>query len=287
MRRREFITLLGGAEAAWPLAAWGQKPMPVIGVLNGLSAADWTGPMAGFHEGLGEMGFVEGRDVAIEYRWADGHSERMPALGADLVARKVAVILAGGNLPGVRALLAATQTIPIVFTTNNDPVAEGIVASLSRPGGNATGVTGMGAELGPKRLELFHQMIPNATKFAVLVNPTNPITMAGGIQGAQRGAQRLGLEVIVLKAATDSEIEAAFVAAVEQRAAALLANDPYFESRRDLFAALGVRHRLPATLGSRASVVAGLLMGYGSYRHAGIYVGRILKGEGTEGDFPL
>jgi putative ABC transport system substrate-binding protein len=291
MRRRDFIALLGGA-AAWPLAAGAQQPgVPVIGVLYGVSAADWTGPMAGFHAGLGEMGFVEGRNVAIEYRWADGHYERMPMLGADLVARKVAVILAGGNLPGVRALLAATQTIPIVFTTNTDPVAEGIVASLSRPGGNATGVTGIGSELASKRLELFHQMIPTASKFAVLVNPTNPITMAAGIQGAQTAAQRLGLEVVVLKAGTDSEIEAAFVFAVEQRAAALLAIDAYFESRRDLLAALGLRHRLPATLGSRESVMAGLLMYYGSsitdfYRQAGIYVGRILKGE-KPADLPV
>jgi putative ABC transport system substrate-binding protein len=229
------------------------------------------------------MGFLEGRNVAIEYRWAEGRLERMPAMAADLVERKVGVILVGGSLPGVRAVMAATQTIPIVFTTNTDPVAAGVVASLNRPGGNVTGVTGLGSELDPKRLELLHEMIPTATRFAMLVNPNNSVTMQDGIQGAQSAARRLGLEVIILKAGTESEIDAAFATAVEQRAAGLLANDAYFESRRDQFAALGLRHRMPTT-GSRESVAAGLLMGYGAraadfYRQAGIYVGRILKGE--------
>jgi len=170
MRRREFITLLGGAAAAWPLAARAQpSAMPVIGVLYGVSAAEWAKPMAGFHRGLAEMGFVEGRNVVIEYRWAEGQFDRMPAMAGDLIGRKVAVILVGGSLPGVRAVMAATQTIPIVFTTQTDPVAAGVVASLHRPGGNVTGVTGLGGELGPKRLELLHEVIPKATRFAVLV----------------------------------------------------------------------------------------------------------------------
>ena len=172
MRRREFITLLGGTAAAWPLAARAQQPaMPVIGVLYSVSAAEWTRPIAGFHRGLGEIGFVEGRNVTIEYRWAEGRFDRIPAMAADLIRRKVAVILVGGNITGVRALMTATQTIPIVFTTQADPVAAGVVPSLNRPGGNVTGVTGLGGELVPKRLELLHEMIPKATKFAVLVNP--------------------------------------------------------------------------------------------------------------------
>jgi putative ABC transport system substrate-binding protein len=290
-KRRELMTLLG-AVAAWPLAARAQqRSLPVIGVLYGVSAAEWTRPMGGFHRGLGEAGFVEGRNVAIEYRWADGKPDRMSALAADLVARNVAVILVGASLPGVRAVKAATQTIPIVFTTNTDPVAAGVVASLNRPGGNATGVTGLGSELGPKRLELLHELIPGATRFAVLVNPSNPVTMQDGIQGGLTAARRLGLEIIVVKASTEQEIEVAFATAVEQQAAALIGNDAYFESRRDLIAALGLRHRIPVTLGSRESVVAGALMSYGAsivdfYRQAGAYVGRILKGE-KPADLPV
>jgi len=291
LKRREFITLVGGA-AAWPLTARAQQPgMPVIGVLYGVSAAEWAKPMAGFHRGLAEMGFVEGRNVVIEYRWAEGQFDRMPAMAGDLIGRKVAVILVGGSLPGVRAVMAATQTIPIVFTTQTDPVAAGVVASLHRPGGNVTGVTGLGGELGPKRLELLHEVIPKATRFAVLVNPTNPVTMQEGIQGAQTVAHRLGLEIIVVNASTENGIETAFASAVQQRAAWLYAEDAYFESRRELMAALGLRHALPTMSGTRESAVAGTLMYYGTnfadfYRQAGVYVGRILKGE-KPGDLPV
>jgi putative ABC transport system substrate-binding protein len=201
MQRRQFITLLGGAAAAWPLAARAQQPaMPVIGVLYGTSAAEWEQPMAGFRRGLAEAGFVEGRNVAVEYRWAEGQYERMRAMAADLIGRKVAVILVGGSLPGVRATAAATQTIPIVFTTNTDPVAQGIVASLNRPSGNVTGVTGLGSELVPKRLELMHEIIPTATKFAVLVNPNNQAAMQDALRGAQEASRRLGLEFVTLNA---------------------------------------------------------------------------------------
>jgi putative ABC transport system substrate-binding protein len=174
MRRREFIRLLSGSAAAWPLAARAQQPvMPVIGSLYGTSAAEWAAPMAGFRTGLSEAGFVEGRNVAIEYRWAEGHFDRMPTMAVDLVSRKVAVILVGGNLAGVRAALAATKTIPIVFTTASNPVATGLVTSLNHPSGNATGVTVIAVELGPKKVELLREMIPTATKIALLVNPTN------------------------------------------------------------------------------------------------------------------
>jgi putative ABC transport system substrate-binding protein len=187
--------------------------------------------------------------------------------------------------------MAATQTIPIVFTTATDPVANGVVASLNRPGGNATGVTGLGSELEPKRLEMFHEMLPSATRFAILVNPNNPVTMQERIEGAQTGAQRLRLELVILKAGTAAEIEAVFMAAIEQRASALLASDAYFESRRDQLAALSLRHRLPVSLASRDSVLSGVLMSYGAstadnLRQAGVYVGRILKGE-KPADLPV
>jgi putative ABC transport system substrate-binding protein len=283
--RRQFISTLGGATVAWPLVARAQQSaMPVIGVLYGVSAKEWARPMAGFHRGLGEMGFVEDRNVAIEYRWAEGQYDRMPAMADDLIGRRVAVILVGGSLPGVRAVMAATHTIPIVFTTNTDPVASGVVASLNQPGGNVTGVTGLGGELESKRLGLMYEMIPAATKFAVLVNPNNPVTTQAAIQGAQTAAPLLGLNIVVVNASTENEIETAFATAVQQQAAWLLADDAYFESQRDHIAALGLRHALPTILGSRESVVAGSLMNYGAsipdiYRQAGAYVGRILKGE--------
>src|SRR5215831_10264821 len=291
MRRREFITLLGGA-ATLPLTASAQQPaMPVIGVLYGVSAAKSTGPMGGFHRGLGETGYVEGRNVAIECHWADGEYDRMPAMAADLVKRNVAVILVGGYLPGVRAVMAATRSIPIVFTTNSDPVANGIVASLNRPGGNVTGVTGIGGELMPKRLEALHELIPTATKFAGLVNPANQATAQDAMQRVPIAARRLGLEIILFQASTETEIEKAIVSAASQGASGLLADDPYFESRRDEIAALSLRYMLPVALSSRESVAAGMLMFYGAnfvdfYRQAGIYVGRILKGE-KPADLPV
>jgi putative ABC transport system substrate-binding protein len=290
MRRRDFITLLSGTVAAWPLVARAQQTaIPVIGVLRGDSAAEYAGAIAAFRAGLGESGFIEGRNVAIEYRFADGRTEQMPAMAADLVARKVAVILVGGSISGVRSVMAATQTIPIVFTTASDPVASGLVTSLNRPGGNVTGVTGLAIEIEPKRLELLHEMLPSATRFALLVNPNDPVPNKQRIEGAQSAAQRLGLELVILKAGTAAEVEAAFMAAAEQRVSALLADDASFDSRQ--FAALGLRHRLPVDLGSRDDVVAGALMSYGASiadnrRQAGVYVGRILKGE-KPGDLPV
>jgi putative ABC transport system substrate-binding protein len=247
--------------------------------------------MSGFHHGLGEVGFAEGRNVAIEYRWASGEFDRIPAMAADLITRKVAVILVGGYLPGVRAVMAATRTIPIVFTTNGDPVANGIVGSLSRPGGNVTGVSGLGSELVPKRLELLHELVPTATKFAVLVNPANQVTLQDAFLGARKAARPLGVEIVFVEATNENEIEKAFASAVQQRAAGLITIDAYLESKRDQIAALGLRHALATATGSRDSVVAGALTYYGAnvpdfYRLAGIYVGRILKGE-KPADLPV
>ena len=291
MRRRDFITLVGGTSFAWPHAARAQQPMPVIGSLYGTSAAQWASPMAAFSTGLKEVGFVEGQNVAIEYRWADGHFDRMPAMAADLVARKVAVILVGGNLAGVRAALAATQTIPIVFTTAFNPVTGGLVTSLSHPGGNATGVTMIAVELGPKKVELLREVLPRATKVALLMNPTNS-DMEVERENLQAAARHFGIELIVLRARTTSEIEEAFAAGAQQQAAALyVGSDAFLVSQRDHIASLGLRHALPTIAPARIDVVAGELMSYGSsqadmYRQAGIYVGRILKGE-KPADLPV
>jgi putative ABC transport system substrate-binding protein len=287
MRRRKFITLLGGA-AAWPLAVRAQQAerMPVIGALFAVSAAEWEDFMAGFRRGLSESGFVEGQNVAIEYRWADGHFDSLPMMAADLVGRKVGLIFTGGTV-GVRAAMAATQTIPIVFTIGIDPIAAGFVASLNRPGGNVTGVTLISSELAPKRLELLHEFVTTATKIALLVNPNNPASLKQETQGVEDGARRLGKEIIVVGAGTENELEGAFAAAVQRGAAAFLVeSDPIFVSARLRIAALALRHSLPLISNDRQIVAAGGLMSYGTsivdmFRQAGIYVGRILKGEKT------
>ena len=293
MERREFITLLGGTAAAWPLTARAQPSgIPVIGSLYGTSAAEWAVPIAGFRTGLGEAGFVEGRNVAIEYRWADGHFDRMRAMAADLVAHKVAVILVGGSLGGVRAALAATQTIPLVFTTAANPVDSGLVASLNHPRSNATGVTVFAVELGPKKLELLREMLPTASKIALLTNPTNLDTPESERQNLEAAAHHLGMELSVLNAGTESEIEGAFAAAAQQGVAALyVGSDAFLVSQRDRIAALGLRYALPTISPARSDVIAGELMSYGSSqteldRQAGIYVGRILKGE-KPSDLPV
>jgi putative ABC transport system substrate-binding protein len=293
VKRRDFIALLGGAAAAWPPAARAQQPvMPAIGVLHGVSAAQWTDRMAGFQRGLGEASFAEGRNLAIEYRWAEGQFDRLPAMAADLVSRKVAVISTGAPDVAVRAVMAATKTIPIVFVTASDPVAAGFVPSLGRPEGNVTGVTLIGTELVAKRLELLHELLPAATRIAVLVNPNNPGLTRDNIQQSEAAMRRLGLEMIVLKAGTESEIESAVVAAVQQQANALsIAADAYLNSRSRQIAFFALRHALPTTGESRETVVAGLLMSYGPnqadiFRQAGLYVGRIVKGE-KPADLPV
>jgi putative tryptophan/tyrosine transport system substrate-binding protein len=237
--RRKFLATLGGA-AAWPLVARAQQPtMPVVGVLYGVSAADRTEHMTAVRRGLSETGFVEGRNVAIEYRWAEGRLDRMAWMAADLIGRRVAVILIGGNTTGVRAMIAATQSIPMVFTTCFDPLSAGLVASLNRPGGTATGVTTFASELGPKKIELLHEVVPTAKKITVLVNPTNRVSSEGDVSGAQMAAHRLGLEIIVVNGGTVKEIEIAFASAVQQGAGTMYVGGSLVGlSRREEFGAL-------------------------------------------------
>lgn len=286
MRRRDFFKLAIGATTLWSCASHAQQSaLPVIGVLHGVAAAQWADRMIGFHKGLGDAGFVEGRNLAIEYRWADGQFDRLPGMAADLVNRKVAVILAGASDVAIRAAMTATTTIPIVFTTASDPARAGFVSGLGRPGGNTTGITFMGVDLVAKRMELLHEILPEANRIAVLVNPNNPGLMQDNIRLSEAAIHRLGLEMILVKAGSGDEIESAVLSAVQQRASALsIGNDAYLSSRSRQIAAFTLRHALPTMSESHDGVVAGLLMSYGPnqadvFRQAGIYVGRILKGE--------
>jgi putative tryptophan/tyrosine transport system substrate-binding protein len=288
MKRRKFMTLLSGA-VAWPLAARAQQPaMPVIGFLNSASAQAYARPLAAFREGLNTTGYVEGRNVAIEYRWADGQYDRLPAMAAELVERRVAVIAANG--PAVPLAKAATATIPIVFTAGFDPIELGLIASLNRPGGNLTGVSILNAELGPKRLELLRELLPTATTVALLINPNNPSaeTVSRELQAV---ARTIGLKIHVLHASTEAELDAAFASLGQLHAGALaIGNDPFFNSRSAHLAALTNRHAMRAIYQYREFAAAGGLMSYGgsladSYRQAGIYAGRILAGA-KPGDLP-
>jgi ABC-type uncharacterized transport system substrate-binding protein len=286
MRRGDFIKVVAGSIAGLSFVAHAQQlTMPVIGVLHGVAAAQWADRMVGFHKGLGEAGFVEGRNVAIEYRWAEGQFDRLPAMAADLVSRKVTVILAGASDVAIRAAMAATKTIPIVFTTASDPVRAGFVTGLGRPGGNTTGITFMGVDLVAKRMELLHDILPDATRIALLVNPNNPGLMQDNIQLSEAAVRRLGLEMVIVKAGSEGEIESAVLTAVQQQAHALsIGNDAYLSTRSRQIAAFALRHALPTMSESRDGVVAGLLMSYGpnqadTFRQAGVYVGRLLKGE--------
>jgi putative ABC transport system substrate-binding protein len=281
MNRREFIALIGGAAVAWPLAARGQQPMPVIGLLSSARPDTYAHYIAAFREGLSKFGYIEGQNVLIEYRWAEGHNDRLPAMAADLVARQVAVIAAPGSTPGAMAAKAATTTIPIVFGTGADPVKLGLVASLNRPGGNATGISFLTSDLGAKQLELLREVVPNAALIAVIMNPTNP---AIEYRSFQDGAARLGVRLVVLNAVSESDIEMAFATVVQQRAEALLvAGDTLFTERLNQLVALVTRHSVPTIYFVREFAVAGGLMSYGtslsdSYRLVGVYIGRILKG---------
>jgi len=293
MKRRAFITLLGGAAAAWPLAARAQqRTMPVIGFLHGASPGPYARFLIGFHQGLKEAGYTEGANVAVEYRWAEERYDRLPALAADLVDRHVTVIAAAGSTPAALAAKAATTTIPIVFLVGGDPVASGLVTSLARPGGNLTGVTNLTAEVGPKRLEMLHAVIPTAITIALLVNPKSPDLSEPQVQELQVAARRLGLQLHVLNASTDREIDAAFATMVQLRAGGLVIGaDALFSSRAEQLAALALRHRVPAIFQYPEFTAAGGLMSYGSnlrdlLRLGGHYTGRILKGE-KPADLPV
>jgi putative tryptophan/tyrosine transport system substrate-binding protein len=289
MRRREFITLLGSV-GAWPLAARAQQPaMPVIGFLRSTSLAEATHLVTAFRQGLKEAGFVEGQSVAIEFRSAEGQNDRLPALVADIIRRPVAVIV--GNIALALAAKAATTTVPIVFATGSDPVRDGLVANLNRPGGNVTGVSFLSDVLGAKRLEVLRQLVPKATTIAMLVNPNIPNTEAER-SDVQAAALAIGQQLIVLDVSSDRDIETAFATFVQRGAGALLVGTGAFmNSHRERLVALAARHALPTSYILREFVVAGGLMSYGTsitdaYRQVGIYAGRILKGE-KAADLPV
>jgi putative tryptophan/tyrosine transport system substrate-binding protein len=291
LKRREFIALLGGAATAWPFAARVQQPaMPVIGFLHGASPDPYARFLPAFHQGLKETGYTEGGNVAVEYRWAEERYDRLPALAADLVDRHVTVIVAAGSTPAALAAKAATTTIPIVFLVGVDPVAIGLVASLARPGGNLTGVANLTAEIGPKRLEMLHAVVPTATIIALLVNPKSPALSEP--HSVQVAARTLGLRLHVLNASTEQEIDAAFATLIQLRAGGLVIGpDVLFTSRAEQLAALALRHRVPAIFQYPEFTAAGGLMSYGTdlreaLRLGGLYTGRILKGE-KPADLPV
>jgi putative ABC transport system substrate-binding protein len=289
MTRREFITLIGGA-AAWPLAARAQQALnPVVGFLSGRSPAEAAGVVAAFRKGLSEIGFVEPQNVTIDFRWAEGQFDRLPTLAKELVDRPVAVIAALGGSDTVAK--AATTTIPIVFGTGGDPVGDGLVASLNRPGGNVTGATFLTAALGAKRLGLLRELVPGAEVIALLANPNYHLG-PGQIRDVEEAARALGQRLVVLDGSTDEKIEAAFGALAPQHVSALLvSSDPFFDTRREHLVAFALQYRVPAIYQFREYAVAGGLMSYGTsitemYRLTGIYVGRILKGE-KPADLPV
>ena len=285
MKRREFITLFGGAAATWPLVARAQQSaMPVIGFLYPGSIDVIADRVRTFRQGLKDTGFIEGENVAIEYRWAEDQTERVPALVAEFVRRQVTVIAAvGGNIPALAAK-TATSTIPIVFAVGEDPVGLGLVASIARPGGNLTGINFLAAELHAKRLELLREVVPGAVRLAVLINPGNAVNAETTLRDVRAAARAVGLQMQIIRASTGREIDAAFATMARERPDALLVGgDPFFNSRRVQLALLAARHAISAAYASREYVEAGGLMSYGPnfldvYRQVGVYVGRILKG---------
>jgi putative ABC transport system substrate-binding protein len=292
IRRRELLVALGGAAAAWPLAAYAQQPaMPVVGFLSSGFRESDAFRVTPFRQGLAEVGYVEGQNVAIEYRWAEGQNERFPALATDLIRRQVAVIFAGGLAPTLAAK-AATTTIPIVFNTGGDPVEIGLVASLNQPGGNVTGVSFLNNALTGKQLELLHELVPNAAVIGFLVNPNNPILAESDTRNVLAAARTLGLQVHILHAGTDRDFDTVFATLVQLRAGALLIDgDGFFNSRTERLAALATRHALPAMYQLREFAGGGGLISYGAsitdaYRQGGIYAGRILKGD-KPADLPV
>jgi putative ABC transport system substrate-binding protein len=291
MQRREFITLIGGA-AAWPLAASGQqRATPVVGFLSSRSRIDSADAVASFHAGLNETGFSEGRNATFEYRWADGSYDRLPALAAELAQRPISLIVAVGGIVSTRAAKAATSTIPIIFVSGGDPVENGLVASLSRPGANLTGVSLLTSILGAKRLELLIQVVPAATVIALLIDPNTP-DAERETNDVLAGARVLGRDIRIFKVTAEHEFEPAFVDMAAQRAGALMVGaDPFLNSRREQLVALAAQYRLPAIYHFREFALAGGLISYGSsvtsgYRLAGVYAGRVLKGE-KPADLPV
>jgi ABC-type uncharacterized transport system substrate-binding protein len=285
LKRREFITLLGGAAVALPLVARAQQPaMPVIGFLNPTSPDGMTERLGGFRQGLKETGYVEGENLAIEYRWAENQLDRVSALAADLVRRRVAVIAATGGPAVALAAKVATTTIPIVFGVAQDPVMLGLVASFARPGGNLTGINFFTAELAAKRLELLRELVPAAVRVAVLVNPSNATTTESTLRDVEAAARAVGLQIQIFNASTSREIDAAFATLVREKPDALfVGGDAFFTSRRVQLTHLASRHAIPATYASREDAEAGGLMSYGTsfpdtWRQMGVYAGRILKG---------
>jgi len=293
MRRRGFIALLGSAAAAWALVAHAQQPaIPVIGFLSSASPDPYAYVVSAFRQGLSETGYVEGRNVAIEFRWADGQNDRLPALAADLVRRQVSVIAAPGSTPAALAAKAATATIPIVFEVGIDPVAVGLVTSLARPGGNVTGVTNINVELAPKRLEILRELVPTANVIALLVNPTSPDITKTVSRDLQTTARILGLQLHILHARTDGDFDTVFATLIQLRAGALMiAPDLFFITRNEKLATLTIRHAVPAITQYREFATAGGLMSYGgsitdAARRVGAYTGRVLKGE-KPADLPV
>jgi ABC-type uncharacterized transport system substrate-binding protein len=291
MRRREFIKLIGGA-AAWPVAARAQQAaVPVIGFLNSASPQAWENYVAGFRAGLKEAGYVDGQNVTIEFRWAEGHYDRLPGMAADLVRRKVAVLVSTGGEPSVLAAKAATTTIPIVFTSGIDPVHTGYVSSLSHPGGNITGVNAFASLVESKRLGLLRALVPGVKLIAVIFNPKRQ-QHAEQTRDVEEAAHAIGQQINLLLASNESEIDAAFATAAQLRAGAMLVGgDPFLNSQRNKIVALAARHAIPAIYEQREAALAGGLMSYGTnlgeaYRQAGVYAGRILKGE-KPGDLPV
>jgi putative ABC transport system substrate-binding protein len=284
MRRRQFITLLGGA-AAWPLGAPAQQAaMPVIGYLGAESPELWAHRLPPFRQGLAEVGFIEGRNVVIEYRWAHGHNDRLPALAAELISRPVSVIAAPTSTPAALALKAATRTVPVVFYIGGDPIAAGLVASLNRPGGNLTGVATLGLDIAPKRIELLHDLIPNLTTVAVLVNPTNSSLADAHVKAVAPAAAKLKLKLQLLRASTEDELDQAFAKAKQLQAPVAVSADAFFLSRTKELAALAHRYGVPTIYTFRDYAVAGGLISYGGNltegdRLVGAYTGRLLKGE--------
>jgi putative ABC transport system substrate-binding protein len=291
IKRRAFIAALAGA-AAWPVVARGQQPaLPVIGYLGAQSPATFASRLDAFRQGLGESGYVDGKNVMIEFRWAQGQHDRLPALAADLVARQVAVIVAPGGAPAALAAKSATTAIPIVFEMGADPIAMGLVSSLSRPGGNITGVSSLSVEVTPKRLEILHELVPTATVFAALVNPTSP-TAESQTRNLEAAARLLRVQLHVLHASTEPDVDAAFATLSRLRASGLVvASDTFFAFHSEQLAALTARHAMPAIQQSRDFSVAGGLASYGgnfleSHRQTGIYAGRIIRGD-KPADLPV